>query len=73
MTKQEMLLNIELELISIFEKRIVSQKLIRRSKMLIKKWKSFTDWEEDTSYPLTFKIEELDNPINNQIDDCNKE
>jgi hypothetical protein len=41
--------------------------------MLIKKWKSFTDWEEDTSYPLTFKIEELDNPINNQIDDCNKE
>ena len=49
MTKEEEILDIELQIISIFNKDFIPSFLVRKANSLIARWKMLTGWVEDST------------------------
>ena len=46
------MINIEKELREIFAKDVITDKDMHRASELLRVWKHFTNWQEDTSNPI---------------------
>lgn len=53
MTREEEILDLELQIITIFKKDFIPSFLVRKANSLIAKWKMLTGWVEDSTPAIT--------------------